>query len=161
MTHPLRLRFHSSVAQEGNGMLFLHTLSRAILDTFICGNSQSSTIINSVLHEEEFQQIHSSQLLTPDGRFMCRSPGCPSTFKHDGKRRRDHEEQHDPPPTTSEVLLSDSTSESTVTPTDKKTDDTYYNCCLLSYGLLFVEFLDAIAEGVGDKLTVLEDASAP
>ena len=127
-------------------MLFLHTLSRAILDTFICGNSQSSTIINSVLHEEEIQQVHSSQLLTPDGRFMCRSRGC--TFKHDGKRRRDHE-QHDPPPTTSEVLLSDSTSESTVTPTDKKTDDTYYyNCCLLSYGLLFVEFLDAIAEGV-------------
>ena len=35
---------------------------------------------------------------------------------------------------------------------DQKRDDTYkYNCCLLSYGLLFVEFLDAIAEGDGDR----------
>ena len=134
------------------GMLFLHKVSRAILDSFICTNSHSSRIVNAILDEEELQQIHSSQMLTPDGRFMCRSPGCPATFKHDGKRRRDHEQQHDPPPTTTEVLFSDSTSERTISPVDQKRDDTYnYNCCLLSYGLLFVEFLDAIAEGDGDR----------
>lgn len=89
----------------------------------------------------------------PDGRFTCRFPGCPATFKHDGKRRGDHEEQRGPPPTTTtEVICSDATCESTVTSTSQMRDDTYnYNCCLLSYGLLFLEFLDAAAEGDGDR----------
>ena len=47
------------------GMLFLHKVSRAILDSFICVNSHSSRIINAILDEEELQQIHSSQMLTP------------------------------------------------------------------------------------------------
>ena len=153
---PVKMKI-PQLAQEGNdqsvlGMLYLHKVSKAILDTFVCGNSKTSDIINSILDEEEIQQLYASQLLTPDGRFMCRSPGCPATFKHDGKRRRNHEQQHDPPPTTADVIFSDSTSESTVTSTSPKRDDTYnYNCCLLSYGLSFVEFLDAVAEGDGDR----------
>ena len=154
---PTKMRI-SQLAQGDNGqsilgMLSLHEVSRAILDSFICANSQSSRVVNAILDEEELQQIHSSQMLTPDGRFMCRSRGFSAAFKHDGKRRRDHEQQHDPPPTTTEALFSDSTSEKAMSPAmDQKRGDTYnYNCCLLSYGLLFVEFLDAIAEGDGDR----------
>ena len=65
---PTKMRI-PQLAQGDNGqsvlgMLFLHKVSRAILDSFICANSQSSIIINAILDEEELQQIHSSQMLT-------------------------------------------------------------------------------------------------
>jgi len=76
---PTKIRF-PQLAQGDNGqsvlgMLFSHKVSRTILDSFICVNFQSSQIISAILNEEELQQIHSSQMLTPDVRFMCRSPG--------------------------------------------------------------------------------------
>ncbi|KAJ7390854.1 hypothetical protein OS493_021742 [Desmophyllum pertusum] len=142
-------------AQEGSqnitGKLYLHTVSKAILDTFICADSKALDIISSVLDEEEIEQIHATQMMSPDGRFMCRSPGCPATYKHDGKRRRQHEQQHDPPPVIADIILSDSNSERSVPDSSKKDDVYNYNCCLLSYGLLFTEFLDAVAEGDGDR----------
>lgn len=66
---PTKIRI-PQLAQGDNGqsvlgMLFLHKVSRAILDSFICANFQSSQIINATLSEEELQQIHSSQMLTP------------------------------------------------------------------------------------------------
>ena len=30
----------------------------------------------------------------PDGRYQCRYPGCPRSFKFDGKTRWDHELSH-------------------------------------------------------------------
>lgn len=135
-------------AQEGSQT---HTVSKAILDTFICSDSKAFDIISSVLDEEEIEQINAMQMMSPNGRFMCRSPECPVTFKHDGKRRWQHEQQHNPPPVIADIILSDSNSERSV-PEPSKRDDVYnYNCCLLSYSLLFTEFLDAVAEGDGDR----------
>ena len=142
------------IPQNANGILgklYLHRVSKAILDTFICINSRADDIINSVLDKEEVAQVNATQMMSPDGRFMCRSPGCPATFKHDGKRRRDHEQQHDPPPVIPEIMLRDSNSERTLPESSKRDDSFNYNCCLLSYGLLFIEFLDSIAEGDGDR----------
>ena len=147
--HPLPQSVQGN-AQSILGKLYLHKVSKAILDTF-CADSKSAEIINSVLDEEEMEQINAAQMISPDGRFMCRFPGCPATFKHDGKRRRDHEQQHDPPPIIPDVVVSDSDSEKQV-PKPSKRDDAYnYNCCLLSYGLLFTEFIDAVAEGDGER----------
>ena len=133
------------------GKLYLHKVAKAILDTFICADAHATDIINSVLNEEEINQIHAAKMIAPDGRFMCRAPDCPATFKHDGKRRRNHEQQHDPPPVIPEPTSHNLDSEKT-SPTSSKRDDAYnYNCCLLNYGLLFTEFLDAVAEGDGDR----------
>lgn len=78
-------------------------------------------------------------------------PGLSSYIKHDGKRRRDHEQLHNPPPVIPDVVVSDSDTGNQL-PVPSKRDDAYnYNCCLLSFGLLFTEFLDAIAEGNGDR----------
>ena len=66
---------------------------QAILDMFVIADSKAADIISAVLDEDEIDQInsrHSRQMVTPEGRFMCRSPGCPATFKHDGKRKRNH-----------------------------------------------------------------------
>eukprot|EP00794_Sanderia_malayensis_P002525 gene2525-2920_t len=34
------------------------------------------------------------ETLTPDGRYLCRHPGCLKSFKFDGKSRIDHESSH-------------------------------------------------------------------
>ena len=48
-----------------------------------------------------------------------------------------------------DIIFNDADMPSTQ-PSEK--DDLYnYNCCLINYGLLFTEFLDAIAEGDGDR----------
>ncbi len=119
-------------AQSILGKLYLHKVSKAILDTFVCADSKSAEIINSVLNEEEVAQINATQMMSPDGRFMCRFPGCPATFKHDGKRRRDHEQRHNPPPVIPDVVVSDSDSENQLPQPSKKDDAYNYNCCLLS-----------------------------
>jgi hypothetical protein len=125
-------------------------VAKAIVDTFVCADSKASEIINAVLDEEEIQKIDAKQQITPDGRYKCRSPGCSSTFKHDGKRRRNHEQKHDPPPVVLEVIFNDNADMPSPQPSEK--DDLYnYSCCLIHYGLLFTEFLDTIAEGDGDR----------
>jgi DNA-binding TFAR19-related protein (PDSD5 family) len=144
---------HSVEASQGYsilGAIYLFKVAKAIMDTFVCANSKASEIIKSVLNEEETQQINAQQQVTADGRYKCRSPGCSSTFKHDGKRRLSHEQKHDPPPVIPEIIFSDNSD--MPSPEPSKKDDSYnYNCCLISYGLLFIEFLDCIAEGDGDR----------
>ena len=131
------------------GRMYLFKVAKAILDTIVCSDSKAFEIINAVLNEEEIQRINAQQQLTPDGRYKCRFPGCPSTFKHDGKRKQNHENKHDPPPVIPYIIFNDADMPSTQ-PSEK--DDLYnYNCCLINYGLLFTEFLDAIAEGDGDR----------
>ena len=145
------------LAQEENdnqsilGRLYLFKVAKAILDMFVIANSKAADIISAVLDEDEIDQINSRQMVTPEGRFMCRSPGCPATFKHDGKRKRDHEQQHNPPPVTEDVTFNENTTTSTEPKQTKKDDSYNYNCCLINYGLLFTEFLDAVGEGDGDR----------
>lgn len=52
----------------------------------------------------------------------------------------------------SNVILNDNCNSGTLSPKSTKKDDLYNdNCCLISCELLFTEFLDAIAEGEGDR----------
>ena len=140
-------------AGEGHfiGKLYLFNVAKKIIDMFICAESKASQIVNAVLNEEEIQQINARQQVTPEGRYKCRSPGCSKSFKYDGKSRRNHEQKHDPPPVIPDIIFNDN-SHMPSSPEASKKDDLYnYNCCLISYGLLFTEFLDAIAEGDGDR----------
>lgn len=42
-------------------MLYSHKVSQGVLDTFICGNSQTSSLISSILDEDKIQHIQSSR----------------------------------------------------------------------------------------------------
>lgn len=63
--HPLPQSVQGN-AQSILGKLYLHKVSKAILDTF-CADSKSAEIINSVLDEEEMEQVNAAQMISPDG----------------------------------------------------------------------------------------------
>ena len=44
-------------AQGNLGKLYLHKLSKAILDTFVCADAKAVDIINAVLDEDEIEQM--------------------------------------------------------------------------------------------------------
>ena len=143
----------------------LHELAGKVVDAFVFDQSSSvDAIVNSVVTEQEKENLLNQQKLTPDGRFPCRFPGCNSSFKYDGKSRRTHELKHDPPvqleqqpnetafstqvPSTSDIKASDGDSRDGDT-----SDDMFnYNCALLADCFLFFNFIDAIKEGDGLRL---------
>ena len=77
------------LAQEENdnqsirGRLYLFKVAKAILEMFVIADSNAADIISAVLDKDKIDQINSRQMVTPEGRFMCRSLGCPATFKHE------------------------------------------------------------------------------
>ena len=84
----------------------LHELAGKIVDTFVFDQGSSvDAIVNTVVTEQEKENLLRQQKLTPAGRFPCRFPGCTSSFKYDGKSRRSHELKHNPPVQVEEPLL--------------------------------------------------------
>ncbi len=80
---------------------------------------------------------------TQDGHFKCRLSTCNNTFKHDGKIRREHEKLHG-----FHQIQNCSDEEE-----KKKRDDVKsYQCSLLEYGMLQINFHDAISEGDGARV---------
>ena len=77
------------LAQEENdnqsirGRLYLFKVAKATLEMFVIADSKAADIISAVLDKDEIDQINSRQMVTPEGCFMCRSLGCPATFKHE------------------------------------------------------------------------------
>lgn len=104
--------------------------------------------------EQERENIINNQKLTDDGRFPCRFIGCKKSFAYDGKSRRKHEETHDPPPTIPEqAVLSSVRPKKQEQKTKPTQDDIFnYNCALLQDGFLFLNFLDAVKEGDGQRV---------
>ena len=134
---------------------YLMRISTAIVDEYIFQNGHVDELVRSVLTEQEREEIRDHQQLTEDGRFPCRFAGCERSFRYDGKSRRNHELTHQPPPDVPEESSSYSTSNLNPSPAKvgKPTDDVFsYNCALLQDGFLFLNFLDAIAEGDGTRI---------
>ncbi|XP_048589438.1 uncharacterized protein LOC116618156 [Nematostella vectensis] len=134
-------------------LTFLHKVSGLVVDAIVFDKTVNG-FVDSILTAREKQDAIDNQVLTPDGRFPCRYHGCTRSFAVDGKCRRKHELTHDPPPNADEINTfkpSDEIPESA--PAEDQCDDVYaYNCSLLSDGLLFMNFLDAIAEGDGLRI---------
>ena len=65
----------------------LHELAAKVVDEYVF---QSSSVVNdivdSVLTQQEKNDLLQQQELTPEGRFPCRFPGCDKSFKYNGKR---------------------------------------------------------------------------
>ena len=104
--------------------------------------------LEKLISVQERQEILKQPELNEDGRFPCRFPGCEASFKYNGKSRRRQELGHSPPVVVSEDI-SDATTKSTPLP-PKEADDMFnYNAALLSEGLFFLNFLDAVSERDG------------
>ena len=128
---------------------YLRRIATLVVDTYVIDRHRSEKMRQSV-GIIQYEATARQQELTPDGRFRCRAPGCRRTFAHDGKIRRDHEADHtppvviDPPPPSLFVL------DSVVG--EKGRDMLSYQKALLDYGMLILNFWDAISEGDGDRV---------
>ena len=96
---------------------------------------------------------NSSKDRTTDGRYLCRFRGCNWSFKYDGLSRQKHEATYnlslEYPMAMASLSKTDSNNKDV-----KGTDDVYNcNCSLLEEGLFFSNFLDAISEGDGLRIT--------
>lgn len=146
----------------------LHELAGKVVDAFVFYQSSSvGAIVNTVVTEQEKENLLRQQKLTDDGRFPCRFPGCDSSFKYNGKSRRNHQLNHNPPVQVEEPPFEVTSSMHAQVPstgdtkaitaeinasannssgiTKIKSDDVFnYNCARLADCLLFFNFLDAI-----------------
>ena len=123
-----------------------------IVDELVVDETMMDGSIEQFVSTQQREEILQLIELNPDGRFPCRFPGCTASFKYNGKHRRKHELNHDPPVDVSDDLPTTSLQKDTHSPS-KKIDDMFnYNCALLSEGLFFMNFLDAVSEGDGERL---------
>ncbi len=136
--------------------LFLHKAAAKVVDEIIVNEKMMDATISTLISEQEKQAVVEQTHLNENGRFLCRFPGCSKTFKYNGKSRRKHEQSHNPPITTSVAdtsVHSDVSSYKPTTSTTQIVDDVFnYNAALLSEGLLFLNFLDSVAEGDGERI---------
>lgn len=130
---------------------YLYGISEKEVDSFIF---QSEEQIQKLKTEEEID-ILQQQELTAKGRFPCRFPGCNKSFKYNGKTRRNHELFHHPRVQFKDsTIMTQSSPECTALQKETKAgDDVYnYNCAILADSFLFFNFLNAIKEGVGERI---------
>ena len=126
---------------------YLDRLSSNIVDKYIVDKEKHEKITAAVeqLKERLLRRLKDN---TANGRYRCRFPGCKKTFSNDGKWRMMHEQAHNPPISIVEQpMLEEIYSSYTVA------DDMYnYQRALLEYGMVIINFLDAISEGDGARL---------
>ena len=122
--------------------VFLKNFSGTLVDKYILQLDKVELLLRKTCEAQNKETVQNLGL-TNDGRFMCRHPGCPKTFRYDGKRRQQHEETHG-------IAVNQA-----FRPTDViyDSDDMYnYQLSLLEYGMLVKNFYDAISEGDGERL---------
>ena len=108
--------------------------------------------IENMISAQERQTLIDQIELNADGCFPCRFPGCSKSFKYNGKSRKNDELSHDPPVVILEDNLDSTPTTSTVSPSKGDDDMFNYNTALLAEGLFFLNFLDAFAEGDGERI---------
>ena len=141
--------------QKSQKLKCLDELAAKVVDQFVfLENSAVDDIVDSVLTQQEKDNVLQQQKLTPEGTFPCRFQGCEKSFKYNGKSRRSHELSHEPPVQVEEEppSLTPSWPVSSEKETKKGDDVFNYNCSLLTDSFLFFNFLDAIKEGDGERI---------
>ncbi|CAB3986254.1 Hypothetical predicted protein [Paramuricea clavata] len=125
---------------------YLTKLSTSIVDKYILDKVKHKKIAKAVKQLEE-RELRDSKDRTLDGRYKYRFPGCKKTFQSDGKWRQSHEQSHSPPVSIQEQPLL------TEIHDDVVQDDMYnYQKALLNYGMVILNFFDAISEGDGTRI---------
>lgn len=128
----------------------LRKIASIVVDDYVVDQERNENIMRSAQVIEHEQHAREQQV-NAQGRYPCRSPGCNKTFAHDGKLRRDHELKHNPPVVIDEPPTDIFVIDSKFTE-DNKDDMLSYQKALLEYGMLVLNFWDAIAEGDGERI---------
>lgn len=116
---------------------------------FVCAKVVGMFVIESK-NERILECLDSINLLSLDdnNRYQCSYEGCQKSFAKYGKRMKDHEANHNPP-------ILDIIEQSVVVDTtlsDEEQDDMFsYQKALLEYGMLILNFWDAISEEHGER----------
>ncbi|XP_068719963.1 uncharacterized protein [Montipora capricornis] len=130
---------------------FFHKAAGMIVDEIVIDEVMVNGSLQELVSDEERREIQRCLDVNEDGRFPCRFPGCTTSFKYNGKSRRRHELSHDPPVVIEGVTTT--TSSTTTDQASKSSDDVFnYNAALLSEGLFFMNVLDAVSEGDGQRI---------
>ena len=136
-------KFHTTKEKKE----FLYKLSSTVVDKYILDSEKHKRIV-SALDQLEEKQLQKLKDWTVDGRHKCRFPGCEKTFQSDGKWQQMHEQSHDPP-----VYIEEQPMLAEVYSSNDVSDDMYnYQMAFLDYGMVVMNFLDAISEGDGERV---------
>ncbi len=117
---------------------FLDGLAFQVVDAFIMNDTTFRSIEEQQKYNDWLQECNPR---TSDGRYKCRLPSCDKTFKYDGKIRKDHE-----------ILHGFHKPASLKDPKKSKDDMHNYQCSFLEYGMIQMNFQDAITEGDGGRV---------
>lgn len=147
---PTKNVLDESFATKEEKAVYLRKISSIVVDDFVIDQKRNEDILKSVQVMQNAQQSKKREV-NSEGRYPCRAQGCPKTFAHDGKLRSEHEASHNPPVVVekypSDVFVIDSKR------SEKDRDDMLaYQKALLDYGMLIMNFWDAIAEGDGERI---------
>ena len=130
---------------------YLRRVASAVVDRYVLRRKKVDLLINKLLAAER-EEVSKARTQTPDGRYICQYEGCGKRFAHNGTRLRDHESTHNlqecSEPTPSDKELSTGKSDQS----SEKDDMFNYQCALLEYGMLILNFFDAIREGDGQRV---------
>lgn len=135
----------SSKADKNN---YLQLLASKIADEFVIDESKNRRILQCLDNLDLSEQARELQQ-DDKNRFKCRYQGCPKTFAKYSKWMKAHEANHDPPilEKVEQSLVVDTT-----LPVEEMDDMFSYQKALLEYGLLILNFWDAISEGDGERI---------
>ena len=128
---------------------YLHKAASKIVEKITFSEEDTNNLINGILNIQDKENAIWNRQLTTEGRFPSRFTGCTPLFKYDGKSRRKHELTHNPPPVIPheppKPTNDTSAEEFSLQDESLMKDDVYnYNCGLLSHGMVFLNFFDAV-----------------
>ena len=140
---------------------YLHKAASLVVDNFVFEVETTDKLFDDILSVQQLQDqlAQRQQTRNADGRFPCSFPGCSFTFKFDGKSKKKHEQTHNHSPEIPDASNESTDCSSAVNPDQrvsnvltKPSDDIFsYNCALLADGLYFLNFLDSVKEGDGER----------
>ena len=119
--------------------MYLKQIASHVVDKYVIDKSRNQQILE---HVQQIEKSEANASANTDGRYPCRARGCNKTFAHDGKLRKHHVESFS---LNSFVINSNQCEED-------RDDMLAYQKALLDYGMLILNFWDAIAEGDEERI---------
>ena len=136
----VRLKYFNRIVQE-------------FIQTFVVDGSLYENHFVNIQALQDWETAKQNQRLLPNGRYPCRFPGCPSSFKHDGVHRMRHELSHDPPSIVPQEAVLVNTVPNPPDQNLEPKDDVYdYHCGFMNMALLLRNFADGTKEGDGERI---------
>lgn len=126
---------------------YLHNLASMVVDTYVIDTTRNMSCLQAV-QEAELRNETLINGPNAQGRFSCRKEGCSKTFAFNGKHRAKHEASHNPPVIITPPL---SLAVNALSEDENRDDMLSYQKCLLEYGMLLMNFWDAINQGDGER----------